>query len=365
MGKTLESGRTWCTPWLLLLVVQGSLPAEGALGQATEVDSPVSRGLAAEARQFDFWVGTWDVNLRVRQEDGSWADQHRAVAHVYPILMGKAILELWSEDRVDGIKGFSVRSYDPRRGEWDLWLNWPGPNRSGTSTLSGGFRHARGEFFVESPTPDGGSLLARYSFSDIGPDRLRWDDAYSRDGGATWSHNWIMEFSRLGGRPEWAAEGAALPTVHDGERCDAPQYRAYDFLAGSHVGEVEAGGQGAVTITGHRILDGCAVITFAGASGDPASAWGFSHLTWSTALEQYELLTLTFQPATPVRRFVTTDPEELVFYEEPTAGAPARTSADVDRFRIEALEGGGFLWVHETPSGDGWRPVWKGRLGGS
>jgi len=362
---TVEPGRVCWPLWLTLLVLQGSLVAESALAQAAGIDFPVSAGLASEARQFDFWIGTWDVNLRVRQEDGSWADQHRAVAHVYPILRGKAVLELWSEDQVEGIKGFSVRAFDPSREEWDLWLNWPGPNRSGTSTLSGMFRQARGEFFVESPMGDEGSLLTRYTFSDIGPDRLRWDDAYSRDGGATWSHNWIMEFSRRGSRPELAADGASVPTFHSGDRCDAPQYRVYEFLAGSHRGEVEAGGQGAVTITGHRILDGCAVITFAGADGDPASAWGFSHLTWNTALEQHELLTLTFQPGTPIRRFVTTDPEQLVFYEEPTAGAPARASGEVDRFRIEALEGGGFLWAHETPAGDGWRPVWQGRLGGS
>ena len=86
-------------------------------------DFPVSAALPPESRQFDFWIGEWDVNLRVRQEDGTWLDRHRSVAMVYPILSGKAVLELWSEDRVDGIKGYSLRYFDTARGEWVLWLN--------------------------------------------------------------------------------------------------------------------------------------------------------------------------------------------------------------------------------------------------
>ena len=27
-----------------------------------------------EARQFDFWIGEWDVNLRIQQGDLSWPD---------------------------------------------------------------------------------------------------------------------------------------------------------------------------------------------------------------------------------------------------------------------------------------------------
>lgn len=330
-------------------------------------DFPVSSALPAESREFDFWVGSWDVNLRVRQPDLTWADTHRAVAHVYPILAGKAVLELWSEDAVDGIAGYSVRYFDTAREEWVLWLNWPGANRSGSSSLSGTFRHGRGAFYSTRSAPDGTETISRYTFSDITDSSLRWDDAFSSDGGETWTHSWIMEFTRTAAKPVLDPAGGPAHTFDAGTRCDRPEFRTYEFLSGRKDGEVVAGGSGAVTITGHRILDGCAVLTFAGPGGDPERAWGFSHLTYNTYADRYELTTLTSQPGTPVRMFYSRPGESagsgdrpaLVLYESVAEGGT------VDRFRIELEEDGSVLWIHETPAGDDWAPVWGGRVRGS
>ena len=319
-------------------------------------DFPVSTALPPEARQFDFWVGEWDVNLRIRQDDGRWLDQVRSEARIYPILNGKAVLELWSDERTDGIKGYSLRYFDTAREEWVLWLNWPGPNRSGSSSLSGTFRHGRGEFFSTRRGQDGTETISRYTFSDITPTSLRWDDAFSRDGGATWRHNWIMEFTRTAAKPVLDPDGGPAHSFHDGSRCSAPEFDRYAFLSGRRSGEVEAGGSGPVTITGHRILDGCAVITFAGADGDPERAWGFSHLTWNTYAERYELTSLISAPDAPARIFYGRDPGVLELYEAGEGDGP------VDRFRIEETGDGAVLWIHETPDGDGWRPVWAGRV---
>lgn len=316
---------------------------------------PVSDRLPDEARQFDFWVGTWDVNLRVRQPDFSWKDTRRSVAEIYPILSGKAVLELWSEDQVAGIKGFSLRYFDTSRDEWVLWLNWPSNNQSGSSSLAGTFRHGRGEFFSTRQGPNGTETLSRFTFSDITDESLRWDDAFSTDGGQTWTNNWIMEFSRTAAKPMLNPEGGPAHTFHAGSRCSAPEFRRYEFLVGTRSGEVEAGGQGAVTITGHQILDGCAVMTFAGPSSDHERAWGFSQITWNSYASRYELMSLTSQANTPVRMFYGNSPDELVFYEN---GA----TSGVDRFRIEHDDDGSVLWVHETPDGEGWRPVWQGRV---
>jgi hypothetical protein len=319
-------------------------------------DWPVSSSLPAEARQFDFWVGEWDVNLRIRQDDLTWADQVRSVASIYPILRGKAVLELWSDLRDDGIKGYSLRYFDTARDEWVLWLNWPGPGRSGSSSLAGTFRHGRGEFFGRN-----GDTISRYTFSDIGPESLRWDDAFSQDGGATWSHNWIMEFTRRADRATLDPESPA-PTHHDGGRCVGDGFRTYEFLAGRRVGRVEVGGDGPVTITGHRVLDGCAVLTFAGPDGAPETAFAFSHWTWNTYAERFELTTLTSGANTPVRMFFgpsgVRDASGLVLLERVEGDRPA------DRFRVVEREDGAVTWVHEMPDGDGWRPVWQATVGG-
>lgn len=351
---------TLCVAATLLLLA----PTTSAAAQ----DFPVSSALPAESRQFDFWVGEWDVNLRVRQPDMSWADARRSVAHIYPVLGGKGILELWSEDDGAGIKGYSLRYFDTARDEWVLWLNWPSANQSGSSSLSGAFRHGRGEFFSTSAAPDGTETLSRYTFSDITDSSLRWDDAFSSDGGETWTNSWVMEFSRTAAKPTLSADGGPAHTFHDGARCSAPEFRRYEFLSGRKDGEVVAGGSGPVTITGHRILDGCAVLTFAGPGGDPERAWGFSHLTYNTFASRYELTTLTSQPNTPVRMFYSRtasgtdegaaegDGSTLLLYESVAHDGP------VDRFRIEHAADGSVLWLHEAPAGDDWMPVWGGRV---
>ncbi|HSM04352.1 MAG TPA: hypothetical protein VK858_07010 [Longimicrobiales bacterium] len=339
-----------------LVVLGGALFLSG--GPVAAQDFPVASSLPAEARQFDFWVGEWDVNLRIRQDDGSWPDAVSSRARIHPILGGKAILELWSDAREDGIKGYSLRYFDTARDEWVLWLNWPGPNRSGSSSLSGTFRHGRGEFSAVRTQPDGTETISRYTFSDVTPTSLRWDDSYSSDGGETWSHRWIMEFTRTGPKPVLDPEGGPAHTFHSGDRCDEERFRRYEFLSGRRDGVVEAGGSGPVTITGYRILDGCAVMTFAGPGSDPERAWGFSLVTFNTYAQRYELTTLTSQAGAPVRVFYSADDTSLTFYEQVGDGASA------DRMRIEHGDDGTVLWVHETPEGGGWRPVWMGRVGG-
>ena len=146
-------------------------------------------------RAFDFWIGEWDVNLRVYQQDSTWKDQHLSSARIYSLLDGNAILELWEEqDKPNGIIGYSLRHFDKDENKWTIWLNWPGKNRSGTTSLKGNFRHGRGEFFSSRAIDDSTTLLSRYTFSDITHNSLRWDDAYSRDSGQTWTNNWSMEF---------------------------------------------------------------------------------------------------------------------------------------------------------------------------
>jgi hypothetical protein len=240
----------------LALTVGGLSPASGAT-PAVRPDLP------SEARQFDFWIGTWDVDLKIRQEDGSWPVQVEAEARIFSVLDDKAILELWDSD---SIIGFSLRYYDPGAGEWKLWLNWPRADRSGSSGLAGGFHHGRGEFFSRRSAPDGGEQISRYTFSDITPDRLRWDDAFSSDGGATWRHGWIMEFTRKADRPELPVRGGPAHTYDGGGRCTLAQFRRFEALAGRREGSVEwrrDGGIEAVpaTLVAWPVLEGCAVLS--------------------------------------------------------------------------------------------------------
>ena len=43
---------------------------------------------------------------------------------------------------------------------------------------------------------NGRKALVRYVWSDITDASCRWEQAFSWDGGATWTIDWIMEYTR-------------------------------------------------------------------------------------------------------------------------------------------------------------------------
>lgn len=263
----------------LILLVLTSL----ALGQ---VQDP--------AREFDFWIGEWDVNLRVQQPDKTWRDQHKATAHIYSILGGKAILELWSEGK-EGINGYSLRYYDPKKKKWDLWLNWAGKNRSGTNGLEGEFRHGRGEFFSERKQEDGTTRISRYTFSDITENSLRWDDGYSTDSGKTWASNWIMEFTRKADKAPEIGNEKDLLTYFDGSRCDLPEFEVLKTLAEKWDHDE--------WVTIHNILDGCIVAGFWKSVPDLRQGSYFFTLTWNTYANVYEFALVDDDPVIPLKLY--------------------------------------------------------------
>lgn len=235
----------------LFAVVALTLPVGGVAQGACE---------DAHYREFDFWIGEWDLtNLRL-QEDGSWLDVGSATNRVFPVAGGCGIVELWDGYLGDNhIRGFSVRAYNGETGKWHLVLNWPQQNRAGFGMLEGVFRHGRGDFFNEFTRPDGTSGLTRYSFADIGHDTFRWNDGTSFDGGQTWRTAWIMEFRR---RDRMADPLFNVPMYGTDEtpRCTEDEYKAANFLIGNWESTGPEGSRFRVEDT--PIVDGCAIMEF-------------------------------------------------------------------------------------------------------
>lgn len=352
---------TLATPATLALVATCGIGASVAsdTGDASTPSWPVSEGLPPEARQFDFWVGRWDVNLRVRQKDGTWRDTHRADAKIYPILSGKAILELWDSPR---IKGYSLRYFDPSANRWMLWLNWPGKGRAGSSSLQGAFRHGRGEFFSRSPRPDGQETIARYTFSDVTPTSLRWDDAYSKDSGETWTHNWIMEFSRTEDRPRLALGGGAEHTYHEAAWCTSDGFAALAPLAEARDGTADGEDvpdAGAAALRAYRVLAGCAALVFVEWPEGGEVGETFAHITYNTAGARPELTWLDDRPGTPARVLYGEEGStELTWHE------PASERGPAERVRL-AFDDGAITWIEERATDAGsWATVRRARFAG-
>ncbi|MCE7996149.1 MAG: hypothetical protein HEP71_29485 [Roseivirga sp.] len=263
-------------------------------------------------REFDFWIGEWNVNLRIQQPDKQWKDGIKSKAKIYAVNDGRAILELWNDQRPDGIKGFSLRYYDFEKKKWVLWLNWPSKNRSGLSSLQGEFRHGRGEFFGGK-----GDTLTRYSFSDISPYYLRWDDAFTRDGGKTWTHNWIMEFTRTAEAPDWP-EGTRGHTFDKAGRCDTPGFDVFRSLTGTWSGEVkqkegEGWKNGQADLKGFEVLNGCAVLNFMTTTIEGKAEKEFSIKSFNTYANKLEDGRLASDKTSILQRYYSVLPESKVF----------------------------------------------------
>jgi hypothetical protein len=155
-----------------------------------------------EARQFDFWLGDWEIQQQIRQADGTWL-RLPARTSVSSVLGGCALLEHWEGDvkfywekmgAVEHMKGLSVRSYDPEAGEWCIhWMDSRHP-RFGPP-FCGRFVDGIGDFVQERETPTG-VRRTRIRFSRSS-DSVRWELAIGGGAeGARWTPLWIMEMKR-------------------------------------------------------------------------------------------------------------------------------------------------------------------------
>lgn len=130
-----------------------------------------------QQRQFDFWVGDWEVQNRRLQQDGSWQDGGTAHAQVNSVLDGRAILERWSGKDPFKLRGFSLRTYDTEQQRWEIILNWHSGVPSSFSQMVGNFADQKGEFF-----PPGGPPRTRFTFSRAAKDSCQWDQATLKNG---------------------------------------------------------------------------------------------------------------------------------------------------------------------------------------
>lgn len=241
---------------VLLLVVAATAPAPAQEQLPASAVCPDAR-----SRQFDFWIGEWDILNLHRQtggDDPRWYSTGSSVSRVVPVVDGCALVEEWyGELSFDRVRGMSLRAFNPDAAEWDIAMLWPSPDRPTFGTLEGNFRHGRGEFYTEGTDQHGRTVLTRFTFADIRPDQLRWDAAQSGDSGLTWRTTWIMEFTRhpAGDSPIRPAWVDTLP------RCEFPAMVEFEFAIGAWQGTATLpdGRTAPATLRSDYTLGGCAV----------------------------------------------------------------------------------------------------------
>ncbi|MCA9739726.1 MAG: hypothetical protein KC645_19015 [Gemmatimonadetes bacterium] len=131
---------------------------------------------APEHRQFDFWVGTWEVTNPAGQVVGT--------NRVDSILAGCAVQEHW--EGAGGNVGESYNTWDRRRGVWhQTWVD----NAGTLLLLEGGLEGDAMVLRGETRGQNGATTMQRITWRrvDGDPDRVRQHWESSTDGGSTWS----------------------------------------------------------------------------------------------------------------------------------------------------------------------------------
>ena len=104
-----------------------------------------------EHRQFDFWLGEWDVY----DEAGALVGHN----HIYPVLEGCALSENWTS--VNGSPGKSYNFYDTAENKWhQTWIDQSG----GALYLDGGLVDGSMVLSGLRPTEQGGTETHRITW---------------------------------------------------------------------------------------------------------------------------------------------------------------------------------------------------------
>lgn len=143
-----------------------------------------------EFRQFDFWIGEWEVF----NTSGTKAGDSRITL----ILDSCIILEEWtSANTAQGIvyAGKSFNKYNPSTRQWQqTWVDNIGGS---VEFLKGNYRDKR-IVFETNPFPFSKDTMAirRLTFYDLGSDKVRQHGEMTKDKGNTWVTEYDLEYRR-------------------------------------------------------------------------------------------------------------------------------------------------------------------------
>lgn len=184
--------------WGLVVVLQPLRALAQSDTGAPGPDNPQTLEERDGQRDFDFEIGTWQTRLSRLKDplsgSATWVE-YEGTTVVRKVWEGRAnLVELDVEGPAGRIEGLSLRLYNPEARQWSLNFS---NSRGGTLSppVIGEFKNGRGEFYGQE-TFNGRAILVRFVISDITPTSVRFEQAFSDDGGKTWEVNWIATDTR-------------------------------------------------------------------------------------------------------------------------------------------------------------------------
>lgn len=163
------------------------LPVLLCMASALHAQSPCSDSLH---RQFDFWIGEWDVYGITGQKAGD--------SKISLILDSCIVLEEWTSAAVNrGVRyaGKSFNTYNRATRQWQqTWVD----NVGGSTAYLNGYFKDQMLVFQTNPFAFRNDTIAirRLTFHHLGPDKVRQHSEITKDNMKTWNTEYDLEYRR-------------------------------------------------------------------------------------------------------------------------------------------------------------------------
>jgi len=167
------------------LYIRGDARFAAILDQAKQNQTPCD--YKTENRQFDFWVGDWEV---APTSGGPTV----GISHVERALGDCVIWENWTSLGPTGSAGKSYNVFNPDLKRWEqFWVD----NVGGMIHFYGALDKGVMDFYTdEIPQADGKNLKRHLQFFNLGPEKVRQFSQGSNDGGKTWFVEYDFTYDR-------------------------------------------------------------------------------------------------------------------------------------------------------------------------
>ncbi len=184
----------------LCVLAMLSLPALPALAQPQAPGRPIAGAAVHDGQHdFDFEIGTWKTHLKRRVHPLSGSDEwteYEGTTTVRKVWNGRAnLVELVADGPAGHFEGLNLRLYNPQSRQWSLNFANAASGSLSQPTI-GEFKDGRGEFYDQEDF-NGRAVLVRFVIMPVDPDTIRFEQAFSADGGRTWEVNWIATDTRV------------------------------------------------------------------------------------------------------------------------------------------------------------------------
>jgi hypothetical protein len=184
----------------LLALLPAVLVALPAVARQRAPDSAEGAALPRDGQHdFDFEIGVWKTRLKRLVHPLSGSDEwvaYEGTTTVRKVWGGRAnLVELVADGPGGHFEGLNLRLYNPRSRQWSLNFASAAGGVLGQPTI-GEFRHGRGEF-LDQEDFNGRAILVRFLVIPVDADTIRFEQAFSDDGGQTWEVNWLATDTRV------------------------------------------------------------------------------------------------------------------------------------------------------------------------